>query len=139
MKRLPVPSGRYEIPSVEDSNVTHSTSGTTPRRSQHAALWVGDLKIVSTGNRALYSILRLDREEATLVLVNLSPNTVTAYGLSLEGSSLPAGTYAVNAIMGDGSFAPLSVSASGGFSGYIPIREIPPYGTYILQLVPGGS
>jgi len=105
-------------------------------RNQHAALRVGDLNVVKATNAALYSILRVSEEEAVLVLVNLTGEPVTDCGLTLEESGLAEGIYLPAAIMGEGSFAPLSTNASGGFSQYAPVPEVPPYATFILQLQP---
>ena len=103
-------------------------------RNQHAALRVGDLSVVTTGNDALYGILRVSQEEAVLVLVNLTGEPVTDYRLALKESSLAEGNYETLGIVGEGEFAPLPVSSGGGLSHYVPIGEIPPYTTFILQL-----
>ena len=105
-------------------------------RSQHAALRVGDLSVLTTGNNALYAILRLSQQEAVLVLVNLSGSPVSSYALSAAQSSLAEGSYTPYPILGEGEFAPLTTGASGGFSAYVPLPEIPPYATIILQLQP---
>jgi glycosidase len=103
-------------------------------RNQHAALRVGDLTVVATGNDALYGILRVSQQEAVLVLINLSGETVSDYALSVEASGLAEGNYIPAAILGEGELAPLSTSSTGGFSLYVPLAEIPPYTTFILQL-----
>jgi alpha-amylase len=103
-------------------------------RNQHAALRVGELNVVTTGNNALYGILRVSQEEAVLVLINLTGEPVMDYMLALEQSSLAKGSYTPFAILGEGEFAPLSTYSSGGFSQYVPVHEIPPYATFILQL-----
>jgi glycosidase len=103
-------------------------------RNQHAALRVGDLSVLSTGNNALYAILRVSQQEAVLVVVNLSDTPVTDYALSVAQSSLAEGNYTPNLILGEGEFMPVITDASGGFSPYIPLPEIPPYATIILQL-----
>jgi glycosidase len=103
-------------------------------RNQHAALRVGDLSVVNTGNDALYGMLRVSRDEAVLVLINLTGEPVTDYRLGLEKSSLAQGNYTPFAILGEGEFAPVSIHSTGGFSQYIPISRIPPYATFILQL-----
>jgi glycosidase len=103
-------------------------------RNQHAALRVGDLNVVTTGTYALYSILRVSQDKAVLVLVNLTGEPVSDYQLALEESNLVEGNYTPVAILGEGSFAPLSTDSSGGFSEYAPISEIPPYTTLIFQL-----
>jgi glycosidase len=106
-------------------------------RNQHAALRVGDLSVLTTGNNALYAILRVSQQEALLVLVNLSGSPVSSYALSVAQSSLAEGTCTPYPILGEGEFAPLTADASGGFSQYVPLPEIPPYATIILQLQPG--
>src|SRR5690606_7478419 len=73
-------------------------------RSQHAALRAGDLAILTTGNPALYGILRVSRDEAVLVLVNLGAAAIKDYNLNVEESSLAEGRYQPAAIMGEGSF-----------------------------------
>ena len=104
-------------------------------RNQHAALRVGDTSVVSTNDPALFSILRVSQEEAILVLINLTGSTITNPVLDLENSSLTGGSYFPAAVIGEGPFAPLTVDADGGFSDYGPVLTVPPYATYILQLV----
>ena len=104
-------------------------------RSQHAALRVGDLSVLNSGNDALYTILRVSQQEAVLVVVvNLSGSPVSDYALSAAQSSLAEGSYTAYPILGEGEFAPLTTNASGGFSQYNPLPEIPPYATIIIQL-----
>ena len=103
-------------------------------RSQHPALRVGDLSVLTTGNAALYAILRHSQQESVLVLVNLSAAPVTSYALGTAQSSLAEGTYTPYPILGEGEFATLSTDAGGAFSQYVPLLEIPPYSTFILQL-----
>ncbi len=103
-------------------------------RNQHAALRVGDLYLVSATSSALYTVLRVSEQEAVLVLVNLSGEAVTDFRLSLEKSSLVAGSYTPSAILGEGMFANLTIFSAGGFSQYVPVPEVPPYATLILQL-----
>ena len=103
-------------------------------RDEHAALRVGDLNVLTTRSSGLYSILRISKGEAVLVLVNLTAMPVTQYSLTLDKSALAAGTYSLLPILGIGPFADLTASSTGGFSQYIPVTGIPAYGTLILQL-----
>jgi hypothetical protein len=103
-------------------------------RSQHAALRVGDLSVLNSGNDALYAILRVSQQEAVLVVVNLSGSPVSDYALSVAQSRLAEGSYTAYPILGEGDFAPLTTTAGSGFSQYIPLPEIPPYATIIIQL-----
>jgi alpha-amylase len=103
-------------------------------RNEHAALRVGDLSVVTTGNSGLYSLLRVSQEEAVLVLINLTAAPILDYRLALEKSSLAPGTYTLLPILGTGPFASLTTASTGGFSQFVPTAEIPAYGTVILQL-----
>jgi glycosidase len=105
-------------------------------RSEHAALRVGDLTVVKGTETALYSILRVSDEEAVLVLINLSDEPLSGFWLTKSDSSLAEGIYFPVSIWGDGTFAPISVNASGGFFHLMDATVIPPYGTIILQLQP---
>ena len=103
-------------------------------RNQHAALRVGDLYLIRTGNQAIFASLRLSHDEAVLIVINLGSEPVTGYSLLLESSALPAGQYLDLPLMGEGPFADLTVGDSGNISGYMPLAEIPAYGTLIMQL-----
>lgn len=108
-------------------------------RNQHVALRVGALRVLDTANPAVYAILRVRQEEAVLVLVNLSGEWLMDVRLSSDQSDLREGSYLPATIVGEGAFAPLRVSSDGGFSGYVPIADLPPYGTILLQLQAGGG
>ena len=103
-------------------------------RNEHAALRVGDLNVLTTRSSGLYSILRVSKNEAVLVMVNLTDGPITSYSLTLSSSALAAGTYSVLPILGTGTATDLTATSSGGFSQYVPITEIPAYGTLIYQL-----
>lgn len=102
-------------------------------RSENSALRTGNLSLVATGNPGLYSLLRENQEESILVLVNLTGNPISSYGLSLASSSLVEGMFSPQLIMGEGTLSPLQVQPGGGFTSYLPLPEIPPYTTVILK------
>jgi hypothetical protein len=60
-----------------------------------------------------------------LVLVNLTDAPISKYFLTISKSALAAGTYSVLPILGPGTFANLTSSASGGFSKYVPVTLVP--------------
>jgi alpha-amylase len=104
-------------------------------RNEHAALRVGDLNVVYSNNPALYTILRVSREELVLVIVNLSDAPVNGYKLSLEKSIVPAGNYRAFPILGaGGELTGLTFIDNGSFKDFVPMPEIPAYGTVIIQL-----
>ena len=106
-------------------------------RNEHAALRVGDLNALRSNNPAIYAILRSSQTEKVLVIVNLSDTPVSGYTLSLEKSSIPAATYRAFPILGaTDELAELTFTDIGGFKDYVPLPEIPAYGTVIIQLQP---
>jgi alpha-amylase len=105
-------------------------------RNQHAALRVGNLQVLSTTSKAIYSILRVSQSEIVLVLINLSGEPVTDFWLAKSDSSIAEGNYTPVPILGGERFSPIPVDAKGGFFHKVSGLAIPPYGTYILQLQP---
>jgi alpha-amylase len=104
-------------------------------RNESAALRLGNIDVVRNSNSRIYSILRIRQNEAILVLVNLTGNTISSFTLSLDKSTLPSGVYQLQSLFGKASFPDLTLDSTGGFSGYFPAYEIPAYGTIILQLI----
>jgi alpha-amylase len=104
-------------------------------RNQHSPLRTGTLNLVDSRHPGVFASLRVDAGEAILVVVNLTAAAISDYGLSLASGPLAAGQYGITPLMGTGDFAALSVSAGGRFQEYLPLPQLPPYGTLILQLV----
>jgi glycosidase len=103
-------------------------------RNDHAALRVGDYYAVDTGNPAVFASLRVSDEEAILILINLSSESVSDYTLNLETSPLPGADYILSPLLDVGTFISGTTQADGGFENYQPLSELPPYGRFILQL-----
>jgi|GEM_PF-374251 glycosidase len=103
-------------------------------RNQHAALRVGDLKVVTTENKGVYSILRESQKESVLIVINLMGDLLVDYHLSTSKSNLSEGQIQPKNILGDGNYETLEIDSSGGFSNYQPLTEILPYSVMILQL-----
>jgi hypothetical protein len=89
--------------------------------------------LINTGNRSVFASLRISREETVLILINMSSSPVNDCTLNLESSPL-SGSYTVTPLLGYGEYASLQLNEQGGFTGYLPIAEIPAYGRLILQL-----
>lgn len=103
-------------------------------RTQHAALRVGDLAVLTTTNDAVYSCLRVSDNEAVLVIINLSGQPVDEVWLAKSESNLQEGTYQLVSILGGGGFEPIEINAQGGLFHLVGEPQIPAYGIYILQL-----
>ena len=102
-------------------------------RNNHVALRVGDYYVIDTGNRAVFASLRVSREEAIVVIINLASKPMNDYALALEEGPL-SGEPILAPLLDIGSFDAPTITASGGFESYQPLPELPPYGRYILQL-----
>jgi glycosidase len=102
-------------------------------RNQYSALQTGAYFSVETANRRVYSVLRVEGDQAILVVINLANTETTDYALSLASSSLQ-GEYQVTSLLGSGGFVNLVCDELGGFTGYIPIPNLPANGNYILLL-----
>ena len=104
-------------------------------RNEHAALRVGDLIEVHSDQSALYTILRVSKDEMVMVIINLSGAPISGYKLSLDKSNIPAGEYHVLPILSaPAEYSDLIFTDVGSFNNYRPLLEIPSYGTVIIQL-----
>jgi alpha-amylase len=109
------------------------------QRNQHAALRVGTYVEVSTNNTAVFAMLRVSKEEAALIVVNLSKDALSDYSLSAKSSPVKAGNYRAAPMLrpvGEGEGAPASITfnAQGGFTRYQPLPTLPPDSYLVLQL-----
>lgn len=104
-------------------------------RNAHSALRTGDLSLVSTGNPAVYAALRYDKNEAILVVVNLTKSPVSAYSLDLSDAVLQNGTHPLIDLFGGQSVPALTVTGEK-FSSFKPLASLPAYGTLILKMQP---
>jgi len=105
-------------------------------RSDHEALRVGSWQSVTSDNDAVYAALRSTDHEQILVLINLGSKPVSDYQLALESGPLQPGLRPA-LLMGEAdALAGPAVNAAGGFADYRPIATLPPYASYIIQLLP---
>jgi glycosidase len=102
-------------------------------RDNHAALRIGDLYELNSGNRSVFAGLRVSRDETILIMINLSPEPVSDYGLNLEEGPL-AGEYVLAPLLDNGQATSPVITEPGGFEEYKPLSELPPYGRFIFQL-----
>ncbi len=103
-------------------------------RNQQPALQYGDLVKVDSGNNSLYASLRTQDGVGILTLVNLTGDPVSDYKLVFTKSALAQGTFQVQALLGEGSFSPLTLSDFGGTDGYQPLAQIPANANLVLLL-----
>jgi glycosidase len=104
-------------------------------RNEHEALRTGELVPVEVEARGLYAYLRATADESVLVLVNLRPDPVTEYGLSLPEGSL-CGSLTAEGLLGPEDVTAPSVSAAGGVTDWRPLPELQGRSTLIVRLTP---
>jgi glycosidase len=104
-------------------------------RNAHSALRTGSYTEVKSNNPGIYASLRMDNEEAVLVIINLSDQPITDYALSLKSAVLTDGTYSVEWLFGMGQAKGPEVTR-GVFENYKPVDELNPFSTLIVKLQP---
>jgi alpha-amylase len=102
-------------------------------RNEHPALQTGAFEMVDTTSNAIYSFIRQTSEETLLVLINLSNEPVSDYQLSLESGLLREITAASLLLLEGEAVVPM-INTDGGFNEYIPLAELAPYSTSVIQL-----
>ncbi|PKN92195.1 MAG: alpha-amylase [Chloroflexi bacterium HGW-Chloroflexi-6] len=102
-------------------------------RDEHAALRTGEAIPVETKNNAVFAMLRQNKNETLLILVNLGKSAITDYQLSLEESVLKNGTFQIQTLFGNAEAASLNIE-NGLFGNYQPVPELSAYQMLILKI-----
>lgn len=103
-------------------------------RNSHSALRIGELFLITTSNPGLFACLRTTADEFVLVIVNLTNTPIRDYELSVSANPLSQGEYAAVSLMDEITLTPLTIRDKGWMSNYVPVAEIPPYATIMIQL-----
>ena len=99
-------------------------------RNSHPALQQGDFTPVKSASSHVYSFVRRSEGETLLIVINLSGDAVSDYGLNLaNGFTDGTGTL----VEGAGSLAQPEVDANGAFANYLPLAELAPYSLTVIQ------
>lgn len=102
-------------------------------RNTHSALRTGEFKAVFSSAATVYSFVRYDAGESLLVIINLSPDAVSDYRLTLEQGPF-SGEPNPQIVFGAGTAVRPTFNPAGGFNDYVPLSELAPYSTTIIQL-----
>jgi alpha-amylase len=102
-------------------------------RNRQTALRVGDWVQVDSQSNRVYAYLRYTDEAVLLVVMNLGPNELDEYALSLAEGPLTAVSAPI-LLFGDGQPAELTLNAAGGFENYTPFPSLPPQSSFVIQL-----
>jgi alpha-amylase len=103
-------------------------------RTTHPALRNGTLLLPDTTHPNLFAALRISSGEVVMAFVNLGGRTIRGGGVSLVGSPLEEGKYLATSLLDGTSLKELTVYSEGRISSYVPLAEIPPYGTVVILL-----
>lgn len=96
-------------------------------------LQTGAIQLVETGSRGLYSFLHYTEDDVVLVVVNLTDETVSDYGLTAESSVL-TGELIPELLVGQGTVTAPQRNESGGITAYQPVPELAPYASLVIKL-----
>jgi alpha-amylase len=106
-------------------------------RAAHPALGSGATTVVDGGSEAVTAWLRVADDETLLAVVNVRPEPVTDYALSLASGSL-CGVIAAEVVASIGGasveIAPPTLTDSGGLDGWVPMPTLAPRSGYLLRL-----
>jgi glycosidase len=108
-------------------------------RNAHPALQIGAYVEVETSSRKLFAALRRSADETLLILINTDDEPVSGFTLSLSADDLPpigGVTVLFDSTGGLNAITAPAIAADGGFSGYAPVAEMPPFATLVLRLDP---
>jgi alpha-amylase len=103
-------------------------------RNAYPALQTGDFQVVNTKNSNVFASLRTNDNESLIIVINMSSELINNYELSIIESNLRSGEKQIIPLMGVINQTALAINQSGGFSGFKPLDELPPYSSLILRL-----
>jgi len=102
-------------------------------RNQHPVLRTGGFLPFTSTCRLIYPVLRVNEDEAFLLIANLDRRVQEGCTIAIEESPLE-GEYQVDTIFGSGEFTPINFEGNGAVIQYqIPI-DLEPWESFILKL-----
>ncbi|MFZ5884681.1 MAG: alpha-amylase family glycosyl hydrolase [Chloroflexota bacterium] len=104
-------------------------------RNAHSALRIGKTYVAESNSNKILSYLRVSSDETLLILINIDDQPLSSYTLDLSNGPL-AGQYTAASLLDSSTPAPLTANDKGGFDGYAPFPELPPYSMFVIQLTP---
>ena len=102
-------------------------------RNAHPALRVGKTYVAESNSKKVVAYIRASENETLLILMNIDDKPITDFNLDLSVGPL-SGEYTLTSLLDETAFPNLPANTKGGFDDYIPMAELPPYSTYIIQL-----
>jgi hypothetical protein len=102
-------------------------------RNQHTALRTGEYLPFTSNCLQLYPILRVEGDQALIVLTNLGQRKMENCSLTIAESPLE-GQYEVEVLFGEGDFDPIQFAADGSLSDWLFLETVEPFEQFILEL-----
>ena len=104
-------------------------------RAEHASLATGTLVPLAASHDAVAAYLRREGRRTVLVVANLGAAPLAGVALESAAGALPAGRWTTRALLGGAPpAAPLSVGADGRIRRYVPLPELAPLESHVLEL-----
>ena len=104
-------------------------------RNENPVFSAPGIGLVTSSDSGVYAAFRYSDQERVLVVINLTKNPISQYTLSQPKSTLPDGSYHLQALLGTESPADLNVTG-GKVGDYVPLAELPAYSVHIYQIEP---
>ncbi len=103
-------------------------------RNQNSALRTGAYLPFTSDCQGLYPVLRVEDDQALILLATVGDNLTESCTLTIQESPL-SGQFQVEVIFGDATFSPLTFDENGAITDYALPGELAPYQHFILRLV----
>ncbi len=117
----------------EDTSLLNHYRSLVNLRNQHPVLRVGAYLPFTSSCRLIYPVLRIDDEEALILIANLDRRVQEGCTISIEESPL-VGDYEIEVIFGEGEFASISFEENGAILDFqIPV-DLDPWECFILKV-----
>ena len=102
-------------------------------RNSSPAMLRGDFTLVESSERKVIAFWRQYETETVLVLLNIDDMPVTDYALTLASSSIDQ-IVTAELLLGTGDLTAPELNEAGGFTGYVPLQELPAESATIIRL-----
>ena len=132
-------------PGVDVANVASQTGDPTSLlaryrtliglRAANPALQDGRVIPMDKATPGVYAYLRDDGAETVAVVANMTDSAIDDPSLSVQAGPL-CGQPTVDVVLGDAAVTAPSVTAAGGFEGYIPVHQLGPKQAVVFRISP---
>ena len=129
------PSVNLEARQADPQSLWNTYASLIRMRQSMPALSGGDVFFVQADNPAVFSVLRVSRDQALLLVANLGLEDLTGVGLTIENGPL-IGRYRLTPIYGEAQASQLIATSQGGFTLLDSIRGIAALQAVIYLLEP---